>query len=445
MRWLKALFIVAFICALAPACSEKKTPQLNNSPSEPDKPLTAAELQTKLNWIELRYEILQKDNPPQVETTCFRVDVGEAKRLIAENKLEKADERLESARDWLAENEGRYYALHQQALQEGKLKPDPDTLWQQAENFWAKEAESFMAGDKTSAGLYGAAGYQEADLAVYAAIASEITTQQKVDWCLKLADRYDRVGNVVSAKQWKDQAQKLINKRVELLSTQINWCLSGTVPQCDLVTIRASAQDYAKAKKIMVDSWNEIQQLTKSGNLFYLGTFILPDLSARVNAWLQSQEDYYAKLAKAQKPGQFKDFETQQREERARRQALIEKYNRLYCQTAEDLSNFGLNIETTDIKIEGPDLVLRMRLTNLNQEPVFKPRVRLCGGIVSQELDLEYPKFSGNYQTSFSIKSAAYILKSENEQEYELPSYWALVIFETADGKQSRAKATLKP
>jgi len=130
---------------------------------------------------------------------------------------------------------------------------------------------------------------------------------------------------------------------------------------------------------------------------------------------------------------------------RARRQAIIEKYNRLYCQEAEDLAGFGLNIETTEIKTEGPDLVLRMGLTNLNDYPIFKPRLRLCGGIVSDELDFEYPRFAGNYQTSFSIKSAAYILKSENEQEYELPSYWALLIFEDADAKPHRAKATIKP
>jgi hypothetical protein len=435
-----ALFFLLLLTGLNLEARKKAEPK---NPPPNVKAQSVDLLKERLKWLDLRFEILQKDSPPQTETGFFRVTVAEAKNLLADNKLADAESKITAAEDWLRQNEDRYFFLHKQAISEGKSKEDPAMLWAEAEKFWSRETESFMAGDKDAAGLFCKAGFAEGELAVEAAIASEMTTAEKVGYCLKLADRRAKIFDTTGAEQWKGQAKRLIEVRVEFLSKQLNWCLSGTIPECELITVRQSEADCRKARKLLDDGWKEINDLVKTGNEFYPGKFTAPDLSGPIAAWNNAQDEYFGKLASEKKP-EFKDFEAQQAEERAKQMEVINKYNRFYCQgQAYDISQYQLKLQKTEIRMEDKNLVLRILLENNNSEPVYKPRLRLCGGIVSEELDLGYPRFPAKYQASFSVSSTAYILEETSEGELKLPAFWALLIFEDSKGNKIRVKAVL--
>ena len=443
MRGLKicALSILLLLMGLNLEAKKKAEPK---NPPPNVKAQNVDLLKDRLNWLDLRWEILQKDSPPQTETGFFRVTVAEAKSLLAENKLADAESKISAAEDWLRQNEDRYFFLHKQAVIEGKSKQDPAALWAEAEKFWSKEAESFMSGDKDAAGLYSKAGFAEGELSVTAAIASDLTAAEKVNYCLKLADTHAKIFDTTAAEQWKGQAKRLIDARVDFLAKQLNWCLSGTIPECELITVRQSEADCQKAKKLLDDSWQEIKDLVKAGNDFYPGQFTAPDLGGPIAAWTNAQDEYFGKLAKQGKPGS-KNLEARQEEERARQLEMLNKYNRFYCQNpGQDIARFQINMQKTDIRMEDKNLVLRILLENNNSEPIYKPRLRLCGGIVSDEIDLGYPRFPGKYQSSFSISSVAYILEETSGGELKLPAYWALLTFEDSQGNKIRAKAVLK-
>lgn len=405
-----------------------------------------AGLQDRLKFIDLRWEILQKDNPPQVETAVFRVSVAEAKNLMARDKLEDAERKIQAAETWLDQNEEKYYLSHLQDLKGGKLKEDPSRLWQDAEKYWGLEAESFMDGDKRAAALYGKAGFGTGGLAVEAAISSDLPAADKADYCFKLEARHNRVLDASGALAWKNKAKDLLDRRIRLLQKQINCCLAGTVPMCELATIRLSEQDYQKARKVVEDSWTESQQLSKIRDQhFPEDPETLPDLGPGIQSWVRAQDDFYKKLSASKKPQTRKDFAQQKREEQARQKALADQYNRLYCKDSEESGKFGLRLSNSDMKIENGKLVVRLLMENLNSEPVYKPRLRLCGGVVSDEFNPGYPRFAGKYQASFSITSVAYLVQSSSEQEYTIMPFWALVIFEDGQGRQLNAKAIIKP
>ena len=438
LSWKSALLISFFI--LAYSCPKNQT--LTSAPApEP------TQLKQRLEWVELNWEILQKDNPPLIETTQFRINLADAKKAWSENKLSLAETKLEEAEFWLSNASERYYAVHLENLKQGGLKEDPALLWQKAEEFWAKEREYFLAGDKDRAELFGKAGMEQAEVAVTASLYSEILTKEKVDYCLKLKQKQEERANPVEAEKWKQQALNLIRKRIDLIFDQAQWCLSGTIPACDLIKIRESQENYLKAKKILEDSRSEIKDLVEWGNQISENSFSFPALlEAQIQDWVSKQESYFASLPKlVDKPVPIKDYNAQLKEEQEKQKATVKKYNQLYCPLAEDLKNFGLELEETEIKLEDNKLILRIRLSNNNPFPIYRARIRTCGGVVSEQLALKEAQFPGQYQSSFSLTAVGFSLEPIGESEYEIASHWGLVIWEDAQGKIYQGRAVLKP
>lgn len=437
LSWKTVLLISFFI--LSYSCPKNQT--LTSAPA-PDP----AQLKQKLEWVELGWEILQKDNPSLIETTQFRMNLAEAKKALVENKLAVAEAKLEEAEFWLSNSRERYYGAHLEDLRQGRLKENPALLWQKAEEFWAKERECFLAGDKDRAELFGKAGMEQAEVAVTASLYSELLTKEKVDYCLKLKQKQEERANPIEAEKWKEQALNLIRKRIDLIFDQAQWCLSGTIPACDSIKIRESQENYLKAKKILEDSQIEIKDLAQLGNQISANSFSFPALlEAQIQGWVSKQESYFEALPKLVKPAPIKDYNAQLKEEQEKQRETVKRYNQLYCPLAEDLKNFGLEMEETEIKLEDNKLILRIRLSNNNPFPIYRTRIRICGGVVSEELALKETQFPGQYQTSFSLSAVGFSLEPIGESEYEIASHWGLVIFEDAQGKIYQGRAILKP
>lgn len=430
-----AVFLAAAL--LAGACAQKQETAKAGPAPDP------AQLNQRLEKIELHWQILQKDNPPLTDTTNLRINLADAKKAMAEKDYALAANKIMDAENWVNQSSSRYYVIHRENLKAGITKEDPKQLWQSAEDFWAKEAGYFMAGNQEYAGWFGNAGFEQAELAAVAAIASDLEAREKVEYCLRLADREARIGNKGGADGWKEEAAKILEKRIQLLSDQINWCLSGTVPVCDLNNVRASRENYLQAKKILDTSWSEIQDLTGFGNQTFSGRFQLPGLEGRIQAWTNEQENFFFKTSRPLSPGP--DFEKLQEQERRKQKELVAKYNQLYCPAGEDLVKFNLGLEKTDTKFEGGTLIFRFRLSNLSPDPIYRPRVRLCGDLVSEEVNLAYDRFPGNFQASFSVVVLAIDYGSSNPGNYAIPPHRLLISFEDSKGKTLRAQAEFNP
>jgi len=439
MNKLKKLAVIAFLLTLGFSCQDKKEPKISGPTPDP------AQLSQRLERVELRWEILQKDNPPQIESTNFRINLADAKKAMAETNYALAGGKILDAENWLNQVSNRYYVVHRENLKAGIVKEDPKQVWEKAENFWAREAEYFMAGNQGYAGIAGSAGYEEAELAVISAIASDLTTLEKTKYCLKLSEREARVGDRAGAEKWRGEAKKLLEKRIELISDQVNWCLSGTVPICDPVQVKESKENYLQAKKILEDSWKEIQELVNFGNQVFPGGFQMPGLGGRIQAWINEQENFFLKIGQLPGASGFQDFQALKEQERQKEKELVAKYNQLYCQKGEDLNQFGLSLEKTDVKFEAGKLIFQFRLTNLNSEPIYKPRIRLCGGVVSEEIYLGYERYPGNHQTSFSVPVLGLDAEDLTSGQYQIPAYWVLITFEDSPGKTWKAKAIFNP
>jgi hypothetical protein len=432
--------VLACILALGLSCGQKKEPPLKNAPAaEP------SQLRARLERVELRWEILQKDHPPQVETTNFRMTLADAKKGLAEKNYASAGSKISECEGWLDLVSNRYYVTHLEGLKQGLVKEDPKQLWEAAEKQWAQEADSFAAHNQEYAELYGRAGYEQAEAAAFAAIASDLPTREKVDYCLKLADKEEQIADKAGAEKWRKEAKQLLEKRIQLLADQTNWCLSGTVPVCDLVSVRQNSANYAQAKKVLNDSWSEIQDLVKLGNSVFPNSFIPANLSARIQAWNAEQENFFLTANKLKGPSGFQDFQALKDQERREQKELLNKYNQLFCPNGEELSEFGLSLEKTDVKKEGKNLVFRMRLTNNSNDAIYKPRLRLCGGVVSDEVDLGYERYPGNYQASFSVTVLGIDAEEVSSGQVVIPSHRALLTFEDSKGKTHQAQQTFNP
>ncbi len=439
MIWKKRMGVWACLLALGLSCGQKKEPPIKNAPAaEP------SQLRSRLERVELRWEILQKDNPPQVETTNFRMTLADAKKALAEKNYAAAGSKIQECEGWLDQVSNRYYVTHLEGLKQGLVQEDPKTLWEAAEKLWTQEADYFTAHNQEYAELDGQAGYEQGEAAAFAAIASDLPTREKVAYCLKLADKEDQISDKAGAEQWRKEAKQLLEKRIQLLADQINWCLSGTVPVCELVSVRQNSANYAQAKKVLDDSESEISDLVKWGNSVFPNSFIPPNLSARIQAWSAEQENFLLSAGKSKEPG-FQDFQTLKEQERREQKELLNKYNQLYCPNGEELSNFGLSLEKTDVKKEGKNLVFRMRLTNNRNDAIYKPRLRLCGGVVSDEVDLGYERYPGNYSASFSVTVLGIDAEEVSSGQVVIPSHRALLTFEDSKGKTHQAQQIFNP
>jgi len=267
-------------------CQEKKPPELSAPPP------SQTELEQRLQELELKWKILQKDHPPEVETADFQFNLAQAKKSLAENNLAQAEEYLKKAKSWIKENQSRYYLIHRQKIQLGTASEDPAKLWKEAEEFWEKEKQAFLQGDIESAGLYSQAGFEQAELAVICAQKSNLPAEGKVNYLLEYAEALSQKGKLEKAQQIREDAGRIIQKQIGLLSEQINWCLSGTIPICDLKKVRENRENFQKAKSLLLESWKEIEKLVEMGNQIFPGKFFPPSSKPLIDQWIEEQEKY---------------------------------------------------------------------------------------------------------------------------------------------------------
>ena len=267
-------------------CQEKKPPELSTPlPSQ-------TELEQRLQKLELKWKILQKDHPPAVETADFQFNLAQAKKSFAENNLVQAEEFIKKAESWMEKNQSRYYLIHRQKIELGMISEDPAKLWKEAEEFWEKEKQAFLNRDIESAQLYSKAGFEQAELAVLSAKKSNLPAEKKVNYLLKYAEALSQKGEQTKAQQMRKDAGRIIKKQIGLLSDQINWCLSGTIPLCELKKVRESREDFLKAKNLLVQSWEQIEQLVNLGNQIFPREFFLPGSRELIDQWIEEQEKY---------------------------------------------------------------------------------------------------------------------------------------------------------
>jgi len=227
-----------------------------------------------------------------METADFQFNLAQAKKSLAENNLAQAEKYLKKAESWVEENQSRYYLIHRQRIQLGTASEDPAKLWKEAEGFWEKEKQAFLNEDIESAQLYSKAGFEQAELAVLSAKKSNLPAEKKVSYLLKYAEALSQKGEQTKAQKVRKDAGGIIKKQIGLLSDQINWCLSGTIPLCELKKVRESREDFLKAKNLLVQSWEQIEQLVNLGNQIFPGEFFLPGSKELIDQWIEEQEKY---------------------------------------------------------------------------------------------------------------------------------------------------------
>lgn len=91
-------------------------------------------------------------------------------------------------------------------------------------------------------------------------------------------------------------------------------------------------------------------------------------------------------------------------QERRKTKELVAKYNQYYCQPGEDIAKLGLSLERIDVKFEPQTLVFLFKLSNLNSEQVFSHKARVCGEVVSKEINLSMSAIQGIIKRAFQCQ-----------------------------------------
>jgi hypothetical protein len=156
--------------------------------------------------------------------------------------------------------------------------------------------------------------------------------------------------------------------------------------------------------------------------------FRTQDYRPYIEEWRKSWEAYYTTNPPPPPPPPSEDPCAK------KRQAHTKKYETgaVPAQIAK------IFISKYDLYGQGTTIVLKIKVQNLNSTPIYRPRLTLTGGLISEVVDLGFAKMDPGITTTIHI--AVDCFSVDDYQRSGMPNYNAVLIYqESEDGPDKKA------
>ncbi|HUT51946.1 MAG TPA: hypothetical protein VM658_01010 [bacterium] len=395
-----------------------------------------AAVEERLRRLEVEYQLLQKDHPPQSETLLFRQNIGDAEAALAGGRLAEADRLTAEAEDWITTARRNYYGRHQSQVMSGAGGEKAEDLMASARTLADKAADLKSQGDDWAVGLYYQAAIEQGELALLARQKDPEQAVELINLAVQLQAIYREAGRPEQARQSNGRVLQYLKSSLAVLDKGIQDCLAGTAPECSQADISAGetvmrnkAKEMAAVNDLSIEIAAESKKLDPAG-------IPIADESGPINAWTISWQAFFnnKKAALANKtPDKIPGKEGQEQILRAN----LEKHNRLK-QGAETIQGSGISLEESEVFISGDAVIIRGKVGNFKTEPIFQPRVTITGQIYSDIIDLGYEAFKPVTNTTFQIQVKGFSADAFNHSLSNLPSHQLLLIYKDAQGREHK-------
>lgn len=418
------VFLLAGFLPLFFSC--EKSPDLENEPR-----LTAQIIEDDLAALDLDFKILDKDHPPQVETTPFRVAYNQALKDLESGNVAGAASSLDTAKTWMDSARPRYYKDHREAILNSRSEETGDDLMEITREFWRLgEAES-LRGNKLFFEKYKQAAIEEGELAFLAykskgsdvlVIASAMKYQAG---CLRDA------GEPVKAGKMEERAQSILQSRADSYTSAIMECLQAKNEDCKPDKLKSSYA-YFQSVADKVDQLDEKRtEFAKSSGDIFPGKIIFPDISEEKASWKNEYQSYHEEIWRIMLEQAPPTEEELAREAERKRREKINELNKV-CEGAEPLSAPGIILEELATNVEDEKVSIRGRLFNGTDKTLYDPKVAICGNIVSEMKSAGFKELKPGMTTGFDL--VIFNLTVRDMATKAIPSHKLILMYRDESG-----------
>ncbi len=428
MRHRAFIYIILGVFVLGLCTCEKKGAEMEGRPL-PSK----AGVQEKMKSLEVEFEILKKDNPPQAETTPFRVAMSRAQQEFEKGDMKAADLSLQSAEDWIKTAQVRYYDLHKKSVIDPESKETGEDLILETREFWRK-AESYRErGETEMYEKYHRAAIEEGELAVLAfkSRGSDVTVTARV--AREQLDKLRSAGDAEEAEAMHAQAVAILRDEYDRLGKQILECVEGKTKQCAPEELATYYSSYDEAETRILELSERRDRAAKAAQSLFPGELKVLDLSGEIIAWRSGYEAYFGDIKDKRVEEELRKEREKLEEERKRREMLAKLDG--VCRGATPLKEPGIVIEEIGLDFSGENVIIKGRLTNRLREPISSPMVSVCNGVVSEVKSIASEVRPG-MAFPFNLELIGFVRSDLVDSNYRLPPHKLVLMYKDAQGRQ---------
>jgi hypothetical protein len=401
--------------------------------SVPDR----AALEERLRRLDVEYQILQKDHPPQADTLLFRQNIGEADTALAEGRLADAARLADQAEDWMAAARRTYYSQHQAQVNSGAAGEKADDLMAAARSFAEKARDLKGQGDQWDSDQYYQAAIEQGELVLLCLQKSPDQAVELIGLAAELQGIYREADKPQQAEQSSDRVVQYLKTTLAALDKNIQDCLSGSIAggcgRADVsageTVMRNKAREMENTNGLRLNIAAESKKLVPSG-------IPVNDESAPINAWSILWQIYFNNKRNSQ-GNKIPDKAPGKLGQEQILRAALDKHNKLK-EGAETIRGSGISLEESEIFLSGDAVIIRGKVGNFKTVPIFHPRLTVTGQVYSDIIDLGYDTFKPNTTTTYQIQVKGFSAEAYNHALNNLPSHQLLLIYKDDQGREHK-------
>jgi len=398
----------------------------------------AAGLNEELARLDVRYEVLLKDDPPQAETLSFRKMTADADKALDKGRLDQAGELIEGAREWMDEARPRYYEQHRSRILSGEDGESPEALLEEARFFLEKAGTRKKRGGTWAADIYYDAAIEQGELALLAVKNTPEHSLKLIEMAREVEAVYTEAGDPEGARLSRERVIKSLKVSIDVLGQRITDRIAGRAQGYDSESLEDPEKLDKAARELM--ELNDLRNaIIDQAGRFAPGKIEARDYTPAVAGWVNRQRNRRMRPRREEKKEEPPKHD---RRDIIRRE--LKEHNEKYRQGAESLQGTGISLRQTDIYQQGATLIIRGELQNFRTMPIMNPKVTVVGYVYSEVIDLKYSSFPPLMRTSFHIPILGFNADALKEQGI-IPPHELVLIFEEPNGVTRKViTATIK-
>ncbi len=421
---IKIGLVIAVVGSIFCGCPRNTAPEQIVSEK---KSFSKEELQKRYDRLEVRYDIMQKDDPPQQETLEWRNRMVDAKNALKKGELEKAATLIKKSEEWISKAGPRYYRAHQERINSGKAEKSGRQLMTEALDYLETAKNAEKNNKSWTADRYYRAAMEHGELAL-------LTERQSPQQAMELIELYPSMREIYEATGASERAAETRNKVVSHIQTilrnkeqQISNRLSGKAAGYDQKTLSVNKAAFdEKAREVRKLNREYLKLAGAAQSTFPESRFQPMDYSRYIAKWIDDWHRFF-------EGAPVKNDEPQKKEKNDELKKKLEKHNRIK-RGAKSIEGSGIVLEELSIFTYGPAVFIKGKLQNKKSHPIYKPRVVVTGNLMSDVVDIGYYKMSPLLSSTFQMSLKHFTTEAFTQNNNMLPSHELMVIFKDEPG-----------
>ncbi len=444
LRYTILVCLSAFL-VLSVACAERM-PMTEDATTEEQN----ADLERRIAILDIKYEILLKDVPPQTDTMEFRLNMSEARDFIQKGRVSKAVDNVAGAEVWIDQARVDYYQRHVQAVKNERAPKAYEDYRSESMVFLNKSRAAKAEGDTELSRMYLQAAIEQARLGLLFYENKPERIAEYVQAAKRLAAIYNEAGEPDLASEVDAQGYAELQAVISSLQSEITECLDGKSARCQTKVLQPGQEKDIRGFR-QTRAWlakrNELlTTITKNTYKYYPNRVPLYDYSAKINSWSSYWEDRwanYSSLPDSDTPQQ--EFEKEQAEQRAAYRKMVQDHNRSYCGGGIPSQNSSdLEVVYQAHELRGNRIVVKGHIKNISDQPIYNPKVTICGEVVSNQERLGFYNLDPDNIGGFALELKQFSVDEFRNFGFKIPQYKIMVLYQDYYGTEHKVYREIK-